>query len=111
MFRSIEKFFRHNLGNDGLRKEPISTNNLRQGYAVWSTMKTVMGWEINTKEHHLRLTPKQESKVCAALDTISAAAHQVSLLKWRHILGIPSSIAPAVAGAQGMFTRLQHALW
>ena len=83
---------------------------LGQGDVACSRKKTVLGWEIDTKEHHLRLTPKRNLKVRMALDMIPAEAHQVSLRKLGHLLGLLRSIAPAVAGAQGMFTRLQHAL-
>ena len=110
LFRSIDKVFRTNVYTDGLSKEPISMKKLRQGDTAWSTKKTVLGWELDTLEHHLRLTPKRKSKVRVALDAIPAAAHQVSLRKWGHLLGLLCSITPAVAGAQGMFTRLQHAL-
>ena len=49
--------------------------------SAWSTKKTVLGWEPDNKEHHLRLTPKCELKVSAALDAIPAKALQVSLCK------------------------------
>ena len=110
LFRSIDQVFRPNIETDNLCKEPISTKKLSQGDADWSTKKTVLGWESYTLEHHLRLTPKRESKVCAALDEIPAAANKVSLHKWGHLLGLLRSTTPAIAGAQGMFTRLQHAL-
>ena len=62
------------------------------------------------KKHHLRLTPKRELKFRAALDAIPAKARQVSLRKWRHLLGLLPIIIPDVAGAQGVFTCLEHAL-
>ena len=46
----------------------------------------------------------------AALAAIPAAAHHISLRKWRQLLGLLRSITLAVAGAHGKFTRLQHAL-
>ena len=110
LFRSIGKFFRPNIETDSLRKEMISTKNLRKGGAAWSTNKMVMGWDLDTLENQLRLMPKHERKVRAPFDTILAAAHQVSLRKWRHLLGLLRSFTPDVAGAQGMFTRIQHAL-
>ena len=59
----------------GLRKEPISKKKLRQGDAASSTKKTVVGWEIDTLEHHLRLMSKRKIKVCVALDAIPSPAH------------------------------------
>ena len=60
--------------------------------------------------HHLTLTPKREAKVRTALTTIPCGTHQVSLRKWRHLLGILQIINPSVTGARGMFTHLQNAL-
>ena len=111
LFRSIYKFFRPNVDTDGPHKEPISMKKLGQGYAAWSAKKMVLGWELNTKVYHLRLTPKQKSKLRAALDAIPTAAYQVSLPKWRHLLGLLRSITPEISGAQGMLTLLKHALW
>ena len=110
LFRSINTVFRTNKAIDWLRKEPISTKNLSQGGVAWSTKKMVLGWELDMKEYHLRFTSKRESKVCATLDAITAAAHQVSLRKWWHHFGLLQTITPAVAGAHGTITCLQHAL-
>ena len=81
LFPSTDAFFHPNVATDGLHKEPISTKKLGQGGAAWSTKTTVLGWELDIKEHHLRLTPKRELKVCAALDAIPSEAHQASLHK------------------------------
>ena len=110
LFRGIDEVFRLNVYINGLRKEPISTKNTSQGDAAQSTKKTVLGWYLNILEHHLRLTTKRPRKVRRALDEIPAAAHQVSLRKWWHLLGLLCSVTPAVARLQGMFTRLHNAL-
>ena len=110
LFQSIDTVFCTNAATDGLRKEPISTKKLGQGDTAWSNKKKLMGWELNTKEHHLRLTPKRDLKVRAALDTIPSEACQVSLRKWWHLLCILRSITPSVYGAQGMFKLLQNKL-
>ena len=81
LFQSIDTVFRTNVATDVLRKDPISTKKLGKVDAAWSTKKKVLGWELDTKEHHLRLTPKREIKVCAALDVIPDEARQVSLRK------------------------------
>ena len=81
LFWSINAVVRPNVATYSLRKELISTKTLGQGGTAWSTKKPVLGWELKTKDHHLRLTSKREIKVRAALDAIPAEAHQVSLLK------------------------------
>ena len=59
LFRSTDTVFWPNDATDGFHKESISTKKFSQGIAAWSTNKTVLGWELDTKEHHLRLTTKQ----------------------------------------------------
>ena len=110
LFRSIDTVFWPNAATDVLRKDLISTKNLGQGDAAWPTKKTVLGWELNTKEHRLRLTPKCKIHVRAALDVIQAKVRQVSFRKCWHLLGLLRSITSAIARAQGMLARLQHAL-
>ena len=110
LFRSINTVLQTNEATYSLYKEPISTNKLCQGDAAWSTKKTVLGWELDTKENQLRLTNKLESKVRTALDTIPVPAHQVYLRKYWQLLGLLQSITPYVAGEPGMFTRLQNTL-
>ena len=99
LFRSIDTVSRPNNATYRFRKEPIPKNNICLGVSNWLTNNTVLGWELDTKEHHLRLTPNQENKLRAALDTISAAAHQVSFRKWRNLFGLLWSITPAVSGS------------
>ena len=83
---------------------------LGQGGAACLATKISLGWELYTKEHHLRLMPKRNIKVHAALDTIPTKARQFSLRKWWHLLRILRSITLVVSRAYGMFTRLKHAL-
>ena len=102
LFRSIDTVFRPKNATYSFRKEPISTNNICLGGSNWLTNNTVLGWELDTKEHHLRLTPNQENKVRSALETIPAAAHQVSFPKWRNLFGLLRSITPAVSGSHAV---------
>ena len=110
LFRSINTVFWKNVATDVLRKEPTSTKKLGKGDASWLTNKPVLGWELDKKEHRLRLTPKRDIKVRVALDAIPAEVYQVSLQKWRHLIGLLRNITLSVDMAHGMFTRLQHAL-
>ena len=58
--------------------------------------------------HHITLTPKWEANVRAAFATILCREHQVSLRKWRNLLGILQSINHTVTGEGGLFTHLQN---
>ena len=60
--------------------------------------------------HLLRLTPRKQEKVAAALASIPRKAHSTSLNKWRKLMGLLHSITPSVSVSRGMFTQVQHAL-
>ena len=102
--------FRPNEAMDFLRKDQILAKKIHHGDATWYIKKVVLAWELDTRRHHLSLTPNQKVRVKSALDVIPSGTHRVSLCKQKRLLGILRSIAPAVVGAQGVFTQLQNAL-
>ena len=93
-----------------LRKEQILAKKIHQGDATWSIKKVVLAWELDTRRHHLSLTPNKKVRVKAALDVIPSRTHRVSLCKQKRLLVILWSITPAVVGAHGVFNQLQNAL-
>ena len=110
LFHQIDRVFCANEEADTNIKYPISLWKLGQVDGAWSTQKTVLGWDLHTIAHLLRLPPTRRDKVAAALAAIPREAQNNSLCKWRKLLGLLRSITPAVNGSRGMFTRLQHAL-
>ena len=110
LFRAINKLFRPNNKDDITREEPISLKKLCKGDAAWSTQKVVLGWAINTVKHVLTLLADRKTNILALLDIIPPSASRCSQQRWHKLLGTLSSTVPAIAGAAGMFTRLQHAL-
>ena len=59
LFHQIDRVFRPNEESDTNRKDPISRNKLGQEDGAWSTRNTVLGWDINTISHLLRLPPRR----------------------------------------------------
>ena len=110
LFREEDAVFCHNEAVEYLHKDPISVKNILQGDAAWSMSKVVLEWELDTKKHHLKITPKKEENMITTLDTIPGGACQVSLHKWIHMLGILRRITPAMYRVCGMFKCLKHAL-
>ena len=101
IFPSIDRVFRPNNKGDTHHKDPISWNKLGKGDAVWSTQKTVLGWNLDTATHLLLLPAKRSSKVNDELAALSPSARTASLKRWQTILGFLRSIIPAVPGARG----------
>ena len=110
LFHHINRVFRPNKESDTYRKDSISQKKLGQGDGARSTRKKVLGWDLNMFSHLLRLPPRQQEKVEAALAAITRKAHSTSLPKWRKLLGLLLSITLAVSGSRGMFTQVQHTL-
>ena len=110
LFHQINLVFRPNEEADTNRKYATSLKKLGQGDGAWYTWKTVLGWYLDTIYHLLRLPPRRQDNVAAALADIPRKVRTTSLHKWRKLLGLLCSIIPAVTGLRGMFTRVQHAL-
>ena len=108
LFRAINELFLPNNKDDIAREEPFSLKKLRKGDAAWSTQKVVLGWAINTVKQVLTLPDDRKTNLLALLDTTPPSAIRCSRRRWHKLLGTLCSIVPAISGAAGMFTRLQH---
>ena len=60
LFHQIDRVFLPNDESDTNRKDPISQNKLGQEDGAWSTRNKVLGWDINTIAHLLRLLPRRQ---------------------------------------------------
>ena len=110
LFRAIDELFRPNNKDDIAREEPISLKKLRKGDTAWSTQKVVLRWTIDTVKQVLTLPDDRNTNLLAMLDTTTPIARRCSRRRWHKLLGTLRSTVPAIAGAAGMFTRLQNAL-
>ena len=110
LFRTIDKLFRQKTKDDTAREEPILLKKLRKGDAAWGTQKVVLGWAIDTVKQVPTLLEEHKINLLALRITIPPSASRCSWRRWHKILGTLCSTVPAIEGAAGMFTRLQHAL-
>ena len=110
VFRAIDKLFRPNNKDDIAQEEPISLKKIRKGDAACITQKVVLGWVIDTVKQVLTLPSNRKTNLLSLLDTILPSASRCSRQRWHKLLGTLRSTVPAIAGAAGMFTRLQHDL-
>ena len=78
LFSQIGKLFRPNEAIETDRKEPISLKKLEQGGGARFTQKTVLGWNLDTVPHLLRLPPNRKAKVQSALEAITKTSHTTS---------------------------------
>ena len=110
LFRTIDEIFRPNNKDKIAQEEPISFKKLRKGDAAWSTQKVVLGWAIDTVNQFLTLPDDRKNNLLALIKTIPPSASRCSRRRWHKLLDTLRSTVLAIAGAAGMFTRLQHAL-
>ena len=92
------------------RKEPASVKKMLKGDAFWATHKRILGWDVNTSDSTLTLPPHRLARLYELLDRISLPHRRVSVHFWHKLLGELRSMAPALPGARGLFSVLQHSL-
>ena len=92
------------------RKEPASVSKMRKGDAAWSTRKRIFGWEIDTDASTLSLPAHRLDRLYELLDYLAPPRKRATVKFWHKLLGELRSMAPAMPGARGLFSLLQHAL-
>jgi hypothetical protein len=81
-----------------------------KGNATWATLKTILGWILNTLDKTISLPPHRLVRVHDILDSIGPNQRRVALSKWQQVLGELRSMALAIPYAIGLFSVLQEAL-
>ena len=111
LLRAVDQVFRPNdFHDDAFRREPVSLKKLKQGDVSWSTIKTVLGWVINTTTMTIHLPEHRVERLAEILSSIPATQKRLSLKKWHKIIGELRSMSLALPGARNMFSMMQHAL-
>jgi hypothetical protein len=91
------------------RRQVISQSKIDKGDATWSSVKRLLGWDINSETMTLKIPKHRHEKL---LEHIAATANtkRVSRRKWQQLLGELRSIALAIPSAKYLFSLMQHAL-
>ena len=111
LMEAIDDIFRPLHPNDpATRREPISVSKLRKGDACWSTLKTVLGWVIDSVAMTISLPPRRLDRLSELLASIPLTQHRLAIPKWHRLLGELRSMTIALPGARGLFSSLQAAL-
>lgn len=96
--------------DDPSRREPVSVKKLQQGDASWSTIKTVLGWIIDSVAMTITLPQHRLERLSEILASIPLTQKRLSMDKWYKLLGELRSMALAIPGARGLFSHLQAAI-
>ena len=104
LFRPLDRF------DNPARREPVSLKKLRQGDFSWSTIKTVLGWVVDTVSMTIHLPPHRVTRLWEILDSIPRHQRRTSVRKWYKVLGELRSTSVALPGSRNTFSQLQQGL-
>ena len=108
LFQAIDKVLRPLDSHDPpSRQDAVSLKKLRQGDGAWATVKTVLGWVIDTQALTISLTTRRRDRLRALLDSIPPTQHRLARKKWHQLLGELRSMSLALPGSRGLFSALQ----
>jgi hypothetical protein len=107
---ALDDVFRPLTSTDPVtRQEPASVKKMLKGDACWSTLKTVLGWLIDTIRGTIELPPHRLERVQELFD-LFRGRRRVATKQWYQLLGELRSMTLAIPGGTGMFSHLQEAL-
>ena len=111
LLHTIDDVFRPLSAEDSrFRREPVSLKKLRKGDCSWGTVKTVLGWVVDTVNLTIHLPPHRIERLWEILDSIPRSQRRTSTKKWHTVLGELRSMSIALPDSRNMFGRLQDAL-
>ena len=111
LLQAVDEIFRPNDFHDShFRREPVSIKKLRQGDVSWNTIKTVLGWIVNTTTMTIELPQHRIDRLADILASIPPTQKRISMRKWHKVLGELRSMSLALPGARNMFSQMQQAL-
>jgi hypothetical protein len=82
---------------------------MAKGDACWMTVKTILGWIINTLDTIIGLPSNRLTRLQEILTSIRPGQQRVALKQWQQILEELRSTALAILEAIGLFSVLQEA--
>ena len=110
LFHALDLIFRPlDEEDDEYRQEPASVKKLRKGDGTWSTIKTILGWIIDTLAMTIQLPPHRLERLNEILNGIAPTQRRTSINNWHRIVGELRSMTLAIPGARGLFSTLQEA--
>ena len=110
LLHSIDRIFRPVDSQDSsVRQHVPSVKKFMKGDGSMQTVKSVLGWIINTTQGTLELPPHRQQRLAAIFDEVRGRS-RIALSTWHKILGELRSMSIGVPGSKGLFSTLQAAL-
>jgi len=80
VFRPLEP------GDPATRQEPASVKKMLKEDACWATLKTVLGWVLDTIEGTIKLPPHRKARIKELFDTFRGR-RRVAIKTWHQLIG------------------------
>jgi hypothetical protein len=87
-------------------KEPLSLKKLSNGDASWDTVKTILGWLIDSVCQTLSLPDHRSARTISLIEEF-LSRKRCTLRQWQKLLGELRFVSPGVPGSRGLFAILQ----
>ena len=91
------------------RQEPASIKKMKKGDAKWTTVKTLLGWLVDTVEKTITLPTHRVERLNEILDSIQPKQRTITTKEWHKVIGELRSMSIALPGSAGLFSVLQEA--
>ena len=89
-------------------QEPASLKKMKQGDAMWTTSKVILGWRIDTTAKTMELPSHQVKRLLEILESIAPDQKSITTKDWHKVLGELCSMPIALPGLVGLFPLLQE---
>ena len=100
LLHAIDDVFRPLDSMDGpFRRQPTLLKKLEKGDFLWSTIKVILGWIIDTVTMTIQLPPHRIERLSEILSSIPVTQKRTSVRKWHKVLGELRSMSLALHGA------------
>ena len=112
MLHSMDNAFRpvEPLDNPNCQ-EPASCKKLVKGDRHMAVKKTILGWDINSRQMTTCLTNCHLARLKELLDSIPQSRKHLPVKEWHKALGELRSMMMASPGSRGLFSALQLCFW
>ena len=91
------------------RPQPISEKKLRRGDGSWDTVKTLLGWVVDSVKQTISMPDHRQQAVKEWFDEMRGRKRD-GARKWQRMIGLLRFVSPAIRGSKGLFSALQLGL-
>ena len=109
LLHTIDEALTSPLPHETNREEPVLVKKLRKGDGSWCTIKTVLGWILDTLNKTITLPPHRAARLLELFADLRDKK-RVGLQKWQKFLGELRSMVLGIPGGKGLFSGLQYGL-